>query len=58
MQLATAVEKTTEATVFSSARFGVGTVDDTLPGTVTVTKDTIEVHVDVSRIHRATSESR
>lgn len=44
------VEKTTEATVFSSTGFGVGTVDDTLPGMVTVTKETIEVHVDVSQI--------
>lgn len=44
------VEKTTEATVYSSAGFGVGTIDQTLPGTVTVDEDTIEVRVDVKEI--------
>ena len=44
------VEKTTEATVFSSTGFGVGTVDETLPGSVVVNDDTIEVIVDATEI--------
>lgn len=44
------VQKTTEATVFSSQAFGVATVDETLPGSVTVHDNTIEVRVDVTQI--------
>lgn len=48
--VAATIDKTNQATVFSTEGFGAGTVDDTLPGGVSVEGDVIEVRINTEEI--------